>query len=206
MCKAESDRIKLNMNPNADPCDDFYDYVCGGYASNHTLPDDKGRYGTFDAVDENVSRRLREMYSVDYVQKEIVPLKFVRKMFNACNDTSKYLFLISRSTVSLKTYFRLFADTLEGRGVDSLLQVLESFGGWPLANNNTGYNESGYNFFEAFSHVVGKLGSNILLNVVVYPDPKNTSNYIITVSSYVDKCRHAMSVACLRTNKEFVSC
>ena len=77
----------------------------------------------------------------------------------------------------------MLTDVLEARGVDSLLQVLDNVGGWPLADNNTGYNESAYNFYDAFSYIVGKLGSNILLNVVVYPDPKNTSNYIITVSA-----------------------
>lgn len=94
MCRVEAQRIKGNMDTSADACEDFYQYACGGYSSNHSLPDDKGRYGTFDEIDENVKRRLQALYAYDYnttlnLAREAAPLTFVRELYIGCNDGGK---------------------------------------------------------------------------------------------------------------------
>lgn len=77
------------MDTSASACDNFYQYACGGFEKKHTLPDDKGRYGTFDAVDENVKKRLQTLYSNVSSVKEIEPLAYVRDLYQSCNDSGK---------------------------------------------------------------------------------------------------------------------
>ncbi|KAI1297234.1 Neprilysin-1 [Halotydeus destructor] len=157
MCQNEANRIRDNMDNSTHPCDDFEQFVCGGYKKNHEIPEDKGRYGTFDALEENVWLRLRELYDRDYVHKEIEPLTFARYLFQSCNDT----------------------NVLENRGYDPLVRLLDRIGGWPMAGSNTTYNNNTYSWRTAFAEITSNHHNNILLSISVQPDYKNTSKYVI---------------------------
>jgi predicted metalloendopeptidase len=43
---------KSAMDTTTDPCQDFYQYSCGGWRASHPVPSDKARYGRFDELRE----------------------------------------------------------------------------------------------------------------------------------------------------------
>jgi len=86
VCYREAAAIRSNMNASTDPCEDFYAFACGNFSSTHKIPKSSARYNNFDAISEIVSKRLSDVFSQS-VDKEAAPLAFVRKVFNACNDT-----------------------------------------------------------------------------------------------------------------------
>lgn len=47
------------MDPTVSVGDDFYQHTNGGWLTQHPLPDDKSRFGTFDILDEDNNEKLR---------------------------------------------------------------------------------------------------------------------------------------------------
>lgn len=50
-----------NLNTQANPGSDFYEYATGGWRKNHPLTDEYARYGQFDALGENNRLQLQQL-------------------------------------------------------------------------------------------------------------------------------------------------
>lgn len=52
-------RLIENMDASVDPCDNFYQYACGGWLKKHIIPETSSRYNTFDILRDELEVILK---------------------------------------------------------------------------------------------------------------------------------------------------
>ncbi|KAL5491927.1 hypothetical protein EMCRGX_G017303 [Ephydatia muelleri] len=50
VCTSLANRVLSSLDTSIDPCQDFYNFSCGGWIKTNSLPQGKGRYGVFDEL------------------------------------------------------------------------------------------------------------------------------------------------------------
>uniref|UniRef100_A0AAZ3PR03 Neprilysin n=1 Tax=Oncorhynchus tshawytscha TaxID=74940 RepID=A0AAZ3PR03_ONCTS len=59
VCLCAASRLIENMDANVDPCDNFYQYACGGWLKKNIIPETSSRYSTFDILQDELEVVLK---------------------------------------------------------------------------------------------------------------------------------------------------
>ncbi|XP_054153016.1 neprilysin-1-like isoform X2 [Oppia nitens] len=151
-CKKAGQIIRDSLNTTIDPCDDFYEFACGGWETTHTIPADKSRYGSFDAVDEELKKSIKEYLSKKTTKSDSKAVIYASDFYKACIDEA----------------------TINSRGVTPLLDALNSVGGWPIIGQSSVYKNSDYDWTESFAKQMVNFGVAAIYSVSVQPDSNDT--------------------------------
>jgi predicted metalloendopeptidase len=90
VCQTAGKLIRDSMNSSVDPCDDFYAFACGGWMATHTIPPEKSRYDSFDVLDEELQKSLKEELSEPSKVDDADSVIYASDLFKACIDNGMY--------------------------------------------------------------------------------------------------------------------
>ncbi|XP_034024150.1 neprilysin-like isoform X2 [Thalassophryne amazonica] len=156
-CTQSASRLIENMDANVDPCDNFYQYACGGWLKKNIIPETSSRYSTFDILREELDVILKGVLEKTG-EGEAAALTKAKTLYKSCtNDT-----------------------LIEVRGGTPLLEMLHDIFEWPIATDNweTDYGKT-WRLEDAIAKLNEKYGTHLLVNFYVGSDDRDSNTHII---------------------------
>ena len=77
-CIVSAAQLIESMDLSADPCQDFYQFACGGWIDRHPLPDSHSRLNQFDVLGDQVTEVLRgnSLNYSNFIQMEFMQIQY----------------------------------------------------------------------------------------------------------------------------------
>ena len=101
----------INMiDQTQDPCNDFYEFACGNFIKETSIPDHKTSQGSLSLLGYQLNQRLRKLFESEADADEPLIFSSVRKLYSSCMDQ----------------------DLLEKVGREKILEMVKKLGGWPV--------------------------------------------------------------------------
>uniref|UniRef100_A0A8B9TJV5 Neprilysin n=1 Tax=Anas platyrhynchos TaxID=8839 RepID=A0A8B9TJV5_ANAPL len=158
-CIKSAARIIENMDTTAEPCNDFYQYACGGWLKKNVIPETSSRYSNFDILRDELEVVLKDVLDTPK-SNDITAVQKAKTLYSSCiNET-----------------------TIDSRGGMPLIKLLPNISDWPVATNNW---ESSYGAAwtaeTAIAELNSRYGKKVLINFFVGTDDKNSTTHIIHI-------------------------
>uniref|UniRef100_A0A1A7ZJ47 Neprilysin n=1 Tax=Nothobranchius furzeri TaxID=105023 RepID=A0A1A7ZJ47_NOTFU len=156
-CTQSASRLIENMDSTVDPCDNFYQYACGGWLKKNIIPETSSRYSTFDILRDELEVILKGVLEKT-VEGEAAALTKAKTLYKSCTNES----------------------LIELRGGAPLLNMLPDVLDWPIAVDDW---ESVYGTTWRLEDVIARLnekyGTQLLVNFFVGTDDRDSTSHII---------------------------
>ncbi|XP_002157184.2 endothelin-converting enzyme homolog isoform X1 [Hydra vulgaris] len=113
-CNVLANTIKGALNETEEPCNDFYNFACGGWKEAHKIPSSENEITSFTVLTKEIEDQLHRLLEEEPKPNENEALTKARSFYKSCMDN----------------------DTLESLGAKPALDFISYIGGWSLCNND----------------------------------------------------------------------
>lgn len=79
-----------NMDESVDPCDNFYQFACGGFVKSTIIPDDKTQMTTFGMLNDKLDEQLRMLVEEPPKADEPKVFKLIKNLYQSCMNKCKF--------------------------------------------------------------------------------------------------------------------
>ncbi|NXF61948.1 NEP protein, partial [Ciccaba nigrolineata] len=158
-CIKSAARILENMDTTAEPCNDFYQYACGGWLKRNVIPETSSRYSNFDILRDELEVVLKDVLNTPS-SNDITAVQKAKTLYRSCiNET-----------------------TIDSRGGRPLISLLPNVSDWPVATTNwdSSYGTA-WTAETAIAQLNSRYGKKVLINFFVGTDDKNSTAHIIHI-------------------------
>lgn len=84
-------KIKSRLNESVDPCEDFYEFACGGYLASTHIPEDRESIGVVGEISHQIKIQINNVLSEEISDKDIGPFKFTKLLYRKCMDEGNWV-------------------------------------------------------------------------------------------------------------------
>ncbi len=158
-CEAVAKRIKSSMDRSAKPCDNFYQYACGGWIKKHSIPKGKDEFSAIVELSEHNDKQLKKLLKTTN-SSDIKTIQKVKNFYKSCLNT----------------------ELINKRGSKPLKKFIKELGSWDLFPD---FDEEKWSFTKTLQKFHKEYPAEIFFTVDVDVDPKNRSMNILTVRFFI---------------------
>jgi len=141
------------LDDTVDPCDDFYQFACGGFIKKTVIPDDHTKVSMFSVIGDKLDEQVRGLLDIEIEASDPKPFRLAKSLFQSCMNRS----------------------AIEEKGVAPLTSALKTMGGWPLLEGDS-WDQEGFKWFDMV-YKFRDMGYSVdyLVDFSVTTDLKNSS-------------------------------
>ena len=143
-----------SMNRSVNPCENFYEYACGGWVENNPIPESKSFWGVYSVLEEKNERIVKQLLTGSSLTSEAT--QKAKTFYDACMDES----------------------TINKVGSKPLLDIINRLGGW---NVTQVWNKTQFDFGKLLQEVHSIYSVSAFFATDVEADDKNSSKNAIKV-------------------------
>ncbi|XP_017564510.1 neprilysin isoform X1 [Pygocentrus nattereri] len=159
-CTQSASRLIENMDTSVDPCENFYQYACGGWLKKNIIPETSSRYSTFDILRDELEVVLKGVLERedDGTGAGSSALAKAKTLYRSCTNES----------------------LIEQRGGTPLLTMLPNVFEWPIATDDwdTAYGTS-WRAEDSIARLNEKYGKQVLISFFIGTDDRDSNAHII---------------------------
>ncbi|RWS23538.1 hypothetical protein B4U80_07494, partial [Leptotrombidium deliense] len=144
-CHKTAKYLFANMNLTVDPCEDFYNYSCGGWKHVHPRPKGVHFWGVNTLVEVHLKQKIRSKIFLKIKNQIFQWLLRKHKVFMLLVQT-----LVSEFQLSKNSLKKLFLEFREEYGRDAIVKMLRKMGGYPLMSSD--WDDDNFNWQKAYMY------------------------------------------------------
>eukprot|EP00058_Branchiostoma_floridae_P003649 XP_002589137.1 hypothetical protein BRAFLDRAFT_278852 [Branchiostoma floridae] len=150
-------RLIEYMDPTIDPCDNFFEYACGGWLAKTEIPPDSGRFGTFNQLRDDLTANMRDVIEDTSLEKGEEVVEKARTLYRSCMDVG----------------------LLDDKKEKPLTDLITHLNGWPVVNDT--WTEDNWDLLDTLTKLM-RYSNSLLMSMYVTADDKDSNVYILAVS------------------------
>ncbi|KFW00727.1 Endothelin-converting enzyme 2, partial [Eurypyga helias] len=153
-CVRVASKILEALDAETDPCQDFYQYSCGGWIKRNPLPNGRSKWSTFNSIwDQNQA-----------IMKHLLENTTFNSSSEAERKTQRYYLSCLKE------------QRIEELGSQPLMELIDKIGGWNITGS---WNQT--SFMEVLKMVSGTYRATPFFTVYVGADSKSSNSNVIQV-------------------------
>ena len=158
-CLQVAGAVKESMNESVDPCENFFQYSCGGWIKNNPIPSSQNLISTFHKAANGNNKKLMLLLLEDDDLPSGHAVRKTKDYFKSC----------------------MAEDENEKTAIHELQRLITRYGSWPVGNAT--WNESTWSLTEVLMELQRDfLDMSPLFVPKIQANPFNSSRYILQVS------------------------
>ncbi|KAF4075624.1 hypothetical protein AMELA_G00220960 [Ameiurus melas] len=163
-CIEAASSILNKLDHSVKPCDDFYQYACGGWLRENPIPEDSSSYGIYPWLRQNVDLKLKELLEKPTVEGDLEAVKKAKVLYRSCMNETAIEMLDSKPLLKelKKREFR-----------------------WPVLADALGsdvqWDPRKFDLLQTLAQIRTQYSKSVLLRLFVSADDKNSQEYILKI-------------------------
>ncbi|XP_066596172.1 membrane metallo-endopeptidase-like 1 isoform X2 [Prorops nasuta] len=114
-CKQIASDMKSGMKFSVNPCDDFYEFMCGGWADSHPIPEGKSYVNAYTPMTDKIQEQIYDILTNTSTHVSFASLGKVKDLYKSCMNL----------------------ENIKNIGVTTFLDYIKTIGGWPLLHSES---------------------------------------------------------------------